>query len=80
MGVVETPHEPDAASPNFGMVAPLSPEQIVDLFETDKPTRAMIEASAGLFELLDRGLGVYVVAHDDQGQPAEIVFAGYSYD
>lgn len=80
IGVVDTPHDPGAQSPNFGMVAPLSAEQRTALFGTDKPTRSMIDASAGLFELLDRGLGVYVVAHDDGGRPSEIVFAGYSFD
>ena len=79
IGVVETPHEQDAESPNFCMVAPLSPEQLQELYGTDKPTRAMIDAHVGFYEWIDRGLGVYLIAHEGE-TPTEIVFAGYSFD
>ena len=79
IGVVETPHEEDSDSPHFCMVAPLSPEQLHELYGTDKPTRAMIDAHVGFFEWIDRGLGVYIIAYDGE-TPTEIVFAGYSFD
>lgn len=79
IGVVETTHEQDSESPHFCMVAPLSPEQLQELYGTDKPTRAMIDAHVGFFEWIDRGLGVYITAYDGE-TPAEIVFAGYSFD
>jgi hypothetical protein len=39
----------------------------------------MIEAHDELFDALERGQGVYVVAYKDD-QPSEIFFAGYSFD
>ena len=65
--------------PDFGSVTPLSDEDLQDLFGTNKPTREMIEESDELFETIDRGQGVYVIAYRD-GKPSEIFFAGYSYD
>jgi hypothetical protein len=65
--------------PGFGLVAPLAPEQLVELFGTEQPTRAMVEANNELYELIDRGLGVYIVVYDGDS-PSELYFAGYSYD
>jgi hypothetical protein len=65
--------------PGFGMVAPVAPEQLVEMFGTERPSRAMIEGSGGYYELVDRGLGIYIIAHDRDG-PSEILFAGYSFD
>ncbi len=79
IGVVETPHEPDAEAPDYCMVAPLSPEQLTELYGTDKPTRAIVDANLGFYEGIDRGLGVYIVIYDGE-TPTEIVFAGYSFD
>ncbi|MDX6693526.1 MAG: hypothetical protein QOF02_1129 [Blastocatellia bacterium] len=39
----------------------------------------MIEESDELYEKLERGQGVYIIAYKD-GQPSEIFFAGYSFD
>jgi hypothetical protein len=66
-------------SPDFGVIAPLSDDVLIDLFGTNKPTRNMIEWNEDLFEMLDRGQGVYIVAYQDN-KPSEIFFAGYSYD
>lgn len=79
IGVVETPHEIDAESPHYCMVAPLSPEQLQELYGTDKPTKAQIDGQVGFFDWIDRGLGVYLIAYDGE-TPKEIVFAGYSFD
>ena len=66
-------------TPDYGAVVPLSKEEVIDLFGTDKPTRKMIEVNDDLFEMLERGQGVYVIAYQDD-KPSEIYFAGYSYD
>ena len=79
IGVIETPHEIDAESPNYCMVAPLKPAQLQELYGTDKPTKAQIDGEVGFFEWIDRGTGVYIIAHDGE-TPKEIVFAGYSFD
>lgn len=64
---------------SFGMVAPLTAEQLVRLYGTDRPTRSQVASNFELYDLLDRGLGVYVVVYDGD-TPTEIFFAGYSFD
>ena len=66
--------------PDFGVVVPLPPERLVELFGTDRPTRAMVEGNHDFYEEIERGQGVYIVVYDDRGKPSEIFFAGYSYD
>lgn len=65
--------------PDYGVVAPLPSDELMELFGTDKPTREEIDGSDELFERLERGQGVYIVAYEG-GQPSEIFFAGYSFD
>ena len=65
--------------PDYGVVAPLPKEELMNLFGTNRPTREMVESSDELFDALERGQGVYVVVYDG-GQPSEIFFAGYSFD
>jgi hypothetical protein len=92
IGVSDVPRNPDhivgsdefqlfdfEGDPMFGLVAPLDPEQIVDLFGTERPSRAMIEANEEYYGLIDRGLGIYIIAYDGD-EPSEIFFAGYSFD
>jgi hypothetical protein len=88
VGVAESPRPPgftledafeSGIDPGLGLVAPLAPEQLVELFGTERPTRAMIEVSGGYYELIDRGLGIYIVAYDGD-TPSELFFAGYSFD
>ena len=64
---------------DFGVVAPLARETLLELFGTEQPTREMVEGSDELYEVLERGQGVYVIVHEG-GRPSEIFFAGYSYD
>ena len=66
-------------APDYGVVAPLPEETLLNLFGTQRPTREMVEESEELFEALERGQGVYIVIYDG-GQPSEIFFAGYSFD
>jgi len=64
---------------DYGVVVRLPDSELIEFFGTDKPTREMIEANDDFFEMLERGQGIYIVAYRD-GEPAEIFFAGYSYD
>jgi hypothetical protein len=64
---------------DYSVVAPLSSEQLLQLFGTDKPTYEMLEDSEDLYEVLERGKGAYVIAYKD-AQPSKILFAGYSFD
>ncbi|HEX3247826.1 MAG TPA: hypothetical protein VHS05_00255 [Pyrinomonadaceae bacterium] len=66
-------------TPDYGAVVPLAEDELLDLFGTGKPTRKMIEDNDDLFERLERGQGVYLIAYQDE-EPSEIYFAGYSYD
>jgi hypothetical protein len=79
LGVVDEPHEVDAEVPNFFMVAPLSPQQLVTLYGTEKPTHEMVKARREFYEWIDRGLGVYIVVYEGD-TPSELFFAGYSLD
>jgi hypothetical protein len=64
---------------DFGVTAPVPPDQLEEWFGTDRPTRGMLEDADELFESLDRGQCVYVVVYEN-GQPSELFFAGYSFD
>ncbi len=68
-----------ADEPEFFAVVPLPRVDLVRLFGTDKPTREMIERNMDFYEDIDRGQGVYIVAHKE-GKPSEIFFGGYSFD
>lgn len=74
--VADEPADPD--DPQFCVVAPLAPELLEELYGTTQPTRAMV-ADLEFLEDVGRGTGVYVVLYDN-GKPAEICFAGYSFD
>ena len=65
--------------PDFGVVVPLSAENLVELYGTAQPTQEMIEANLDFYEDIERGQGIYIVVYKG-GKPAEIFFAGYSYD
>jgi hypothetical protein len=66
-------------TPDYNAVAPLPPEKLLELFGTDSPTYEMIEDSEELYEALERGKGVYIIVYSGN-QPAQILFAGYSFD
>ena len=77
--VADTPLEVGAEVHAFCMVSPLSSDQLIELYGTDRPTRAMVEANHELYEWLDRGFGIYIVVYDGD-RPSELFFAGYSFD
>ena len=66
-------------TPDDCAVAPLPDEDLLEFFGTTKPTPEMVEGSDELFEMLERGQGVYIVVYTDD-QPSGIFFAGYSFD
>lgn len=65
--------------PDFGVVVPLSSEQLMDFFGTEQPTHAMVEKNLDFYEDIERGQGIYIIVYKD-GKPSEIFFGGYSYD
>lgn len=63
-----------------GLIWPLSADQLLQLFGTPQPTRALVEGAGGrLSGLRERWQGLYIVVYD-QGLPSEICFAGVSGD
>ena len=65
--------------PNYRVAAPLAEQRLQQLFGTAKPSRAMIESNHQLFDAIERGQCVYIIAYAND-QPSEIFFAGYSFD
>jgi len=63
----------------FGVVTPVSEEQLIEMFYTTQPTREMIESDMAFHGGLGGGQGVYVIVYRD-GKPTEIFFTGLSYD
>jgi len=68
-----------ADQPNFFCAAPFTLDELQAHFGTDQPTRTEIESGDGFWNTLERGQARYVVVYQDE-QPAEIYFAGYSFD
>ena len=78
--VADQPHVVDSDESPFFTVVPLSSEQLIETYGTDKPTRSAIDKVGGFPEWVDRGFGVYIIVHDDAGTPSQIYFGGYSFD
>jgi hypothetical protein len=55
--------------PDFCAVAPLPSEELERIFGTEQPTHEMIEQNDELFESMEHGQGVYIIAYK-AGQPA----------
>jgi hypothetical protein len=68
-----------AQTPDLGVVVPLPLEQLEELYDTQHPTRNMIEQNMDFLDDIERGEGVYIIVYRD-GSPSEIFFAGFSYD
>ena len=60
-------------------VAPLAKADLLELYGTDTPTHDQVEKSDDFYEWLNRGEGIYVIVYKDK-KPAEIFFAGMSFD
>jgi hypothetical protein len=67
------------AARDYDVVAPLGDDELMDFFGTTKPTAEDLEDCDEMFEDIERGQGIYVVVYDND-QPAQVFFAGYSYD
>lgn len=65
--------------PELCAVTSVPPDELERFFGTGKPTHEMIEENGELFENIDRGQGIYIIAYKN-GRPDEIFFAGYSFD
>jgi hypothetical protein len=68
-----------SAAPDFCCAAPFSPSELRNYFGSDRPTHADIEAAEEYWEDMQRGQARYAVVYE-AGQPAELYFAGYSFD
>ncbi|MFO0554434.1 MAG: hypothetical protein U0271_38990 [Polyangiaceae bacterium] len=69
-----------ADEPGFFKVAPLADPELMELFDTTKPTRAQVTAkSEHLRGLRASWLGTYIVVYEGD-EPREIYFAGFSGD
>jgi hypothetical protein len=68
-----------AQKPANGVIVPLPPARLRELFGTERPTREMILGSDDYLEDFDRGQGIYMIVYADD-KPVEICFTGCSYD
>lgn len=71
-----------ASEPGYFEIAPLSEEDLIDLFGTTQPTREMIEIKKikrAIFEHQRSQMGSYIVVFTN-GEPSEIYFVGFSGD
>jgi hypothetical protein len=66
-------------TPDFCCAAPFTKSELTNYFGTERPTRADIEGSEDYWEDMERGQARYAVCYAN-GTPAEIYFAGYSFD
>ena len=68
-----------ANHPDFFCAAPFSTAELQQYFGTDRPTREDVEQGDDYWEDMERGQARYVVVFADD-EPAELYFAGYSFD
>jgi hypothetical protein len=68
-----------APHPDFCRAAPFTPAELQEYFGTDRPTRRDLLENDFFWDVLERGQARYVVLNEDD-QPAELYFAGYSFD
>ncbi len=64
---------------DFCVARVLSGDELEECFGDTHPTRAMIESDFGFLEIIERGKGICVTLYRD-GEPDELLFAGYSFD
>ena len=68
-----------ADDPTFCVAAPLSDDDLEAFYGTTQPSREQVEENMDWFEDLERGHCVYIKVYKN-GQPNELLFAGYSFD
>lgn len=69
-----------SSTPGFCAAAPLSEQQLLDIFGTTQPTHQMIEQHLDQVQALRRSWeGTYIIVYEDD-TPFEILFTGFSGD
>lgn len=66
----------------YGTAMPLSPEDLIKYFGSEKPTKAVAEACFArrdIWSMMHSGVGYYGIIYEN-GLPHEIFFAGFSGD
>lgn len=66
-------------APDFSTAGPLPPEVLRDLYGTERPTRAAVEADDSFAEDIERGTAAYVLLCEGD-TPTAVHFAGCSCD
>ena len=66
-------------SPDFFCAAPLSEEELDELFGTTEPDLENVDGSEDLSDRIERGQCIYVICYKN-GKPDGIYFTGYSFD
>lgn len=67
-------------NPEFGKAAPLTAQQLSEIFGTTQPTWDMIQSNMdGIQGLRQRWMGTYIIVYKD-GVPDQIFFTGFSGD
>lgn len=65
--------------PDRGVASPVSDDELMDIYGTNRPTRQQVESDMAFLASIERGECVYVVVYEDD-VPSEVCFAGFSYD
>ena len=65
--------------PEFCAAAPLTADELQELFGTHNPTAEMVEENDAFWESLERGMARYVISYEGD-LPRRVFFAGYSFD
>lgn len=68
-----------ADEPDFCVAGRLPDDELLRLYGTTQPTRAMIDANLPFSDEMERGQGIYIIVYRN-GAPDEVFFAGYSFD
>jgi hypothetical protein len=68
-----------STDPDYFTAAPLGDAALNSYFGTTQPSRALVESNMRFLQGVQRGQAVYIVLYE-QGVPAELLFAGYSFD
>ena len=66
--------------PEIGKIAPLSPQQLLNLFDTEKPTHNMVKQKVDtIMQLRETWQATYIIIYQAD-LPNQIFFTGYSGD
>ncbi len=77
---LDEPVRDDDEGAKYCSLQPVSSDTLNELFDTEKPSEALVLNSDRLWESLDRGMGCYVICYDADGLYESVCFMGYSFD